>query len=59
MRLVGVSFRNNLLFTPPDSPAIEAELDRILSDPLLARSKRLSAFLRFVVTETLAAVRRR
>ena len=38
----------------PPAADVRAELDRILVSPLFSRSDRLSAFLRFVVEETVA-----
>src|SRR5215831_12332346 len=43
--------------SPSDIPAaavVRAELDRILASELFTRSERLSAFLKFIVDETLA-----
>lgn len=39
---------------PPDSAAIRAELEKLLASPMLANSRRLSRFLRYVVDAALA-----
>ena len=40
--------------TPVDRAAVQAELERVLSDPHFSSSKRYPSFLRFVVSNTLA-----
>jgi len=40
--------------TAPEPAAVDAELERVLATPEFGRSARLSAFLRYVVGETLA-----